>query len=73
MNEEYTILSKPIKDFSFSEEFLLMCNTNGFKTLGDIVQLQVNEMLKKPEFKLRTLKELYQVLEDNQLEKYIKE
>jgi DNA-directed RNA polymerase alpha subunit len=73
MNEENPILSKSIQSFSFSDEFLEMCNTNGFSTLGEIVQLQVNELFKMTGFNLRMLKELYQILEDNKLEKWLRE
>jgi hypothetical protein len=66
-------LQKPIKSFASSEEFIAMCNLNGFDTLGDILELEVNEMLAKPEFNVRMLMELYSILKNYQLEKCIKE
>ena len=73
MENVQQILNKPIKNFTLSEEFYHMCYLNGFETLDEIIQLQVNEMLRKPEFNLRMVKELYQILENNHLEKYLKE
>lgn len=73
MKEEQTVLLKPLEIFHTSEEFTQMCNINGFKTLGEIVKLEVNEMLVKPEFNLRMLKELYQLLEKYHLEECLKE
>ncbi len=73
MKEIHPILQRPLVNFKLSEEFKHMCDLNQFQTLGEILQYQVNEMLRKPEFNLRMLKELYQILEDNHLEGYLKE
>ena len=73
MKKDQPILQKPLASFSTSEEFSQMCQVNGFTTLDEIIKLQVKEMLRKPEFNLRMLKELYQMLEDNHLEGYLKE
>jgi len=73
MNETHPILQQPIESLCMSEEFIHMCYLNHFNSIGEILALQVNEMLKKPEFGMRMLKELYQLLEDNNLERSLKE
>jgi hypothetical protein len=73
MNGQYTITEKPIQLLATSKEFQSMCGKNGFKNLGDILELHVNEMLTKPEFNHRMLKELYKILLAHNLEGNIKE
>jgi len=73
VKEDNAILERPLESFSTSEEFGQMCQLNGFNTLREILLLEVNDLLKRPEFNLRMLKELYQLLEDNHLEKVLKE
>ena len=73
MDAKHQILHTPIAEVATSEEFLEMCNQNDFKSLDDIIALTVNEMLAKPKFNMRMLKELYQILKGYQLEKIIKE
>ena len=73
MEDQRQILNRSLMKFQLSEEFYHMCILNDFKTLGEIVQLKVKEMLSRPEFNLRMLTELYQLLEDNHLEKCLKE
>ena len=73
MEAKHQILHIPIAKVATSEEFLAMCNQNDFKSLNDIIALTVNEMLAKPKFNMRMLKELYQILKGYQLEKFIKE
>ena len=71
--EEHPIFAKPIEFIATSEEFLLMCNQNNFKTIGQIIEWNVNELLQKPEFNLRMLIELNSILKSYNLDKYIKE
>jgi hypothetical protein len=73
MNEELSILEKPIQTIATSKEFQEMCNLNGFKTLKDILEFKVNYLLTIPEFNHRILKELYQILEVYNLTGKIKE
>lgn len=73
MGADTTILYKPIKNLHASDEFLDMCNQNSFENLNDILKLHVNEMLKKPQFGMRMLRELYSFLKAEGLEKYLKE
>lgn len=73
MGADTTILYKPIKNLHASDEFLEMCKQNNFKNLNEILELHVNEMLTKPQFGMRMLKELYSFLKAEGLEKYLKE
>jgi hypothetical protein len=73
MNGEYTITEKPIQLLATSQEFQSMCNKNGFKNLNDILELHVNDMLIRPEFNYRMLKELYKILQAYNLTANIKE
>ena len=73
MSEELSILEKPIQTIATSKEFQEMCNLNGFKSLKGILEFQVNDLLTKPEFNYRMLKELYQILEVHKLTGKIKE
>lgn len=73
MKEEHPILHKPIETIATSDEFLEMCQINNFKTLSEIIELPVNEMLSKPGFGARMLKELYSILKSYHLEDRIKE
>ena len=73
MNGKHSILNTPIEIIATSNEFQEMCKINGFNNLGKIIEFNVNDMLKKPEFNHRMLKELYQILEVHNLTKCIKE
>ena len=66
-------LTKPLAHFFLSDEFEEMCSLNGFKTLQDIVENHVSDLLNKPGFTLRILKELIKILERHDLEKYLKD
>jgi hypothetical protein len=73
MEAKQEILQKPISEVATSDEFLAMCNRNNFASLNEILGLTVNEMLVKPKFNMRMLKELYQILKSYHLEGAIKE
>jgi DNA-directed RNA polymerase alpha subunit len=73
MGADAAILYKPIKDLHASDEFLKMCKRNNFKNLNDILELHLNDMLLKPQFGMRMLKELYSFLKAEGLEKLLKE
>jgi len=73
MSEKLSILEKPIQLLATSQEFLEMCKKNGFENLGNILELHVNDMLRRPEFNHRMLKELYQILDSYNLAGSIKE
>jgi DNA-directed RNA polymerase alpha subunit len=73
MIENEEILRGPLKDIGASQEFIEMCKKNDFIKLADILELHVNEMLKKPDFNHRMLKELYKILEKNGLTYQLKE
>jgi hypothetical protein len=73
MNEELSILEKPIQTIATSKEFQEMCSLNGFKNLNGILEYQINYLLTIPGFNHRILKELYQILEVHKLTGKIKE
>lgn len=73
MGADSAILYKPIKDLNASDEFREMCELNNFKNLNDILELHLNEMLLKPQFGMRMLKEFYSFLKAEGLEKLLKE
>jgi DNA-directed RNA polymerase alpha subunit len=68
METKKLILHRPIAEVASSEEFLKMCDVNNFKSLNEIIALTINEMLRKPKFNLRSLKELYKILKRHHLE-----
>ena len=65
------ILHKAITHIAMSNDFIEMCKLNGFKTLNEIIQIPVKELLTKPEFNYRMLTELYSILKNQSLEKYL--
>ena len=73
MKTTHPILSKPIEHVLTSEEFLEMCRLNNFRTLNEVVEYPTYELLKKPGFGKRMLKELITILEAYQLETIIKD
>lgn len=62
MTTEDSILTKPIDCFALSDEFWEMVRLNQFHTLGEIVEIPVNKLLKLPYFGYRVLNELITIL-----------
>jgi hypothetical protein len=62
MSAEEPILTRSISDFQISDEFKYMCGTNSFRTMGDILQYDTSQLLTRPAFNYRMLKELYSLL-----------
>ena len=60
--EEQPIITREIHDFELSVEFNSMCRVNTFQTFGDILIYGTSELLRKPGFNYRMLKELYALL-----------
>jgi DNA-directed RNA polymerase alpha subunit len=71
--ENLDLLEKPIEQFQLSIEFLEMCRINNFKKLSEILKYNVSELIDKPGFRMRMLKELIYLLEKYQLEDYLKD
>jgi hypothetical protein len=67
------ILLRPVEQFETIEEFKEMCVLNNFKTLSDIVKYPVSQLLKKPGFGMRVLKDLIRILMENKLENVLKD
>jgi hypothetical protein len=68
-----TELVQPIEHLFISEEFEKMCRLNGFESLKDIVAYPVSDLLNKPGFTMRLLKELIKILESYHLEDVLKD
>jgi len=62
MSAEEPILTRSISDFQMSDEFQYMCGANSFRTMGDILQYDTSQLLARPAFNYRMLKELYSIL-----------
>ena len=71
--ENIHLLEEPIERFQTSKEFRDMCGQNMFKSLSDIVKFNVTELLGKPGFGMRILRELIHVLKENQLEDWLRD
>lgn len=61
------ILSKPIQSLEVSYEFKRMARANGFNTLSEILDKSVDDLHKLEYSGYRMLKELYNVLEKENL------
>ena len=68
MEDINSILDKPLDQFALSAEFLEMVRINNFKSLGEITQIPVHELLKLPYFGYRVLVELMTILKYYKLE-----
>ena len=73
MKAIHPILLKPVEQFETIEEFKEMCSLNNFQTLADIVKYPVSQLLKKPGFGMRVLKDLIRILMENKLENVLKD
>jgi hypothetical protein len=73
MESNHPILSSKIELIPTSDEFLVMCTQNGFSTIGEILKLSVDELLKKPGFNMHMMMELITILKGNKLEWMLKE
>ena len=60
---KHSILKKDIEWIATSEEFLEMAKRNHFQTLGDILKVNVDDLLTKPCFNYRMLAELGAILQ----------
>jgi len=73
MKAIHPILLKPVEQFETIEEFKEMCTLNNFNTLSDIIKYPVSQLLKKPGFGMRVLKDLLRILMENNLENVLKD
>ena len=73
MTNTNPILVEPLMLLSVSTEFMEMCEANSFKTLGDILKYPSGELTKKPQFGMRMLKELIELLERYSIEDLLEE
>lgn len=62
------LLTTPIETLDVSMEFNAMANANNFKSIQEIVQIPVYELLQMPRFTFRVLNELISILQTNKLE-----
>ncbi len=62
--EQEPIITREIHDFEMSAEFESMCRKNTFQTFGDILIYDTSELLRKPGFNYRMLRELYSMLKE---------
>lgn len=70
---ENKILNLKIKNLAFSEDFKSVSQKFGFKTIAEIVDKPVAELLKIDGFTYHLLQELIQFLEEKGLANLIKE
>ena len=62
MMRQEPILIREIGSFQLSTEFKKMCLENGFITFGDLLQYDTPQLLTRPGFDYRMLKEIYNFL-----------
>lgn len=62
MQKDNPILQKDLELLDTSQEFLLMAKKNNFRSLGDIAEHPVTELMKKPGMNYRMLAELGEIL-----------
>lgn len=73
MQKHNPILEKDIELLETSEEFLLMAKQNKFRTLADIAEHPVTELMRKPGMNYRMLAELGRILKRHDLMEIIDE
>lgn len=67
----HPILQKAIQGMDVSKEFKVMAKANGYKTLQDIISRPLHELPFKKESGYRMLKELLDILHENDLDNLI--
>jgi DNA-directed RNA polymerase alpha subunit len=70
---KHPILEKDIELVATSEEFLEMARENNFHNLGEILEIRVDDLLKKPLFNYRMLSELGSILQSYGLLELLKD
>ena len=76
MENEYMkhpILEKDIALIATSEEFLEMARNNNFHNLKEILEIRVDDLLKRPMFNYRMLSELGSILQSYGLLELLKD
>lgn len=73
MEAIHPILTKKIEHIATSDEFLAICNQNGFSTIGEMLRYSADELLRKPGFNMHMMMELITILKGNKLEYLLKE
>lgn len=61
------VLRKPIQGMNVSIEFKAMAKANGYRTLRDVLRCSVHDLPKKRESGYRMLRELLDILQENEL------
>jgi DNA-directed RNA polymerase alpha subunit len=70
---KHPILKKDIELVATSEEFLEMARENNFHNLGEILEIRVDDLLKRPLFNYRMLSELGSILQSYGLLELLKD
>ena len=70
---KHPILKKDIEWVATSEEFLEMARENNFHNLGEILEIRVDDLLKRPLFNYRMLSELGSILQSYGLLELLKD
>jgi len=70
---KHPILKKDIELVDTSEEFLEMARENNFHNLGEILEIRVDDLLKRPLFNYRMLSELGSILQSYGLLELLKD
>lgn len=72
-NENTPILNQPVESLPVIEELTHFMHQKGFATLKDMLAYSAPELLKMEGFGYRCLKSLYQVLEENGCEQFLRQ
>ena len=72
-NNEQEILSQNISDLPFPGDFKSVSEKIGFKTIGEMVDKHVNELLDLEGFTYHMLQEYTQFMQENNLSHLIKQ
>jgi hypothetical protein len=65
------LLNKPIRQLGMGTEFALICEIEGYASLGELLQRHTSELLKLPGFNYHLLVEYINFLELHRLAHYI--
>ncbi len=72
-NNEQEILSQNISDLPFPDDFRSVSEKIGFKTIGEMADKHVNELLELDGFTYHMLQEYIQFMQQNDLANLIKQ
>lgn len=72
-NNQKDCLFEPIKDLSLSGEFKSLAASLQYKTLDEMLQVKVSQLLQKPGFTFHMMQEFVQFLEKRNLANLLKQ